>query len=87
MPQNVLGVLSQISTGSCKSLVAQDLVLSMLGGHQRSPLYYVVMPDALCEHLSKQPGSYIDEMAVFLWKEFNILRSHSSIRQALSKRG
>lgn len=43
--------------------------------------------DTLCDHLIHKPGLYIDEMATFLWKEFNIVPSYSSIQQALSKRG
>jgi transposase len=53
----------------------------------RPPTFTPLMLDALCEHLAQQPGSYIDDMVTFLWKEFNILPSHSSIQQALSKRG
>jgi hypothetical protein len=29
-----------------------------------------LMIKALCDHLSEKPGLYLDEMAVFLWDEF-----------------
>jgi hypothetical protein len=28
------------------------------------------MIGSLCDHLSEKPGLYLDEMAVFLWDEF-----------------
>ncbi|KAJ5366062.1 hypothetical protein N7541_001822 [Penicillium brevicompactum] len=40
-----------------------------------------VMLDTLCDHLAEKPGLYIDEMAIFLWDEFNILPSSSSNTQ------
>jgi hypothetical protein len=45
------------------------------------------MLDALCDHLAEKPGLYIEEMAIFLWDEFNILPSSSSIKRALSRAG
>jgi hypothetical protein len=41
------------------------------------------MLTALCEHLIEKPGLYRDEMAVFLYDEFEILISVSSIGRAL----
>ncbi|OQD72532.1 hypothetical protein PENANT_c242G05870, partial [Penicillium antarcticum] len=38
---------------------------------------------ALCDHLSEKPGLYLDEMAVFLWDEFQAMITTSSIRRAL----
>jgi transposase len=46
-----------------------------------------VMLDALCDHLAEKPGLYIDEMAIFLWDEFNILPSPSSVKRALTRAG
>lgn len=46
-----------------------------------------VMLDALCDHLAEIPGLYIEEMAKFLWDEFSILPSSSSIQRALSRAG
>ena len=31
------------------------------------------MIEALCDHLFEKPGLYLDEMAVFLWDEFQTL--------------
>ncbi len=54
------------------------------GGRPRSitPL----MIDALCDHLLEKPGLYLEEMAVFLWDEFDVLLSTSSISRALKSR-
>jgi transposase len=41
------------------------------------------MLDALCEHLLEKPGLYLDEMELFLWDEFEVSVSTSSIRRAL----
>ncbi|KAJ5115113.1 hypothetical protein NUU61_000872 [Penicillium alfredii] len=46
-----------------------------------------VMLDTLCDHLAKIPGLCLEEMAKFLWDEFNILPSSSSIQRALSRVG
>jgi hypothetical protein len=43
------------------------------------------MFDALCDHLTEKPGLYVEEMAIFLWDEFNILLLPSSIKRALSR--
>lgn len=45
------------------------------------------MLEALCEHLLEKPGLYLDEMAVFLWGEFGILATISSISRALISKG
>ncbi|KAJ5491669.1 hypothetical protein N7539_003236 [Penicillium diatomitis] len=66
-----------------------------LFGDARSPLVPVgrqpsiapVMLDALCDHLTEKPGLYVEVMAIFLWDEFNILPSSSSIKRALSQAG
>lgn len=50
-----------------------------------SPSITPVMLDALCDHLIKKPSLYIEEMARFLWDEFNILPSSSSIQRALPR--
>jgi len=41
------------------------------------------MLDALCEHLLEKPNLYQDEMAVFLWDEFEVLITNFSIGRAL----
>ena len=41
------------------------------------------MIEALCDRLSEKPGLYLGEMAVFLWDEFQIMVTTSSIRRAL----
>ena len=51
------------------------------------PIVTPVMLDALCDRLAEIPGLYIDEMAKFLWDEFNILPSSTSIQRALSQAG
>ncbi|KAJ5865143.1 uncharacterized protein N7529_007059 [Penicillium soppii] len=43
--------------------------------------------DALCDHLAETPGLNIEEMANFLWDEFNISPSSSSIQRGLSRAG
>lgn len=45
------------------------------------------MIKALCDHLFEKPGLYLDEMAVFLWDEFQTLVTTSSIRRALVAEG
>ncbi|GFG19955.1 hypothetical protein IFM5058_10397 [Aspergillus udagawae] len=45
------------------------------------------MLQVLCEHLHEEPGLYLDEMAVFLWNEFEIWVTTSSIRRALISSG
>ena len=38
------------------------------------------MLEALCDHLTGKPGLYLEEMAVFLYDEFGITVSSSSIK-------
>jgi transposase len=45
------------------------------------------MMDALCDHLLEKPGLYLDEMAVFLWDEFGVLVTASTISRALTSIG
>ena len=52
-----------------------------------TPCITPVMLDVLCDRLAETPGLYIDEMAKFLWDEFNVLPSSSSIQRALSQVG
>jgi hypothetical protein len=42
------------------------------------------MLDALCEYLLEKPELYQDEMAVFLWDEFEVLVTTHSIGRALA---
>lgn len=55
------------------------------GGRPRSitPL----MLEALCEHLLEKPDLYLDEMALFLWDEFEILTTPSTISRTLKSNG
>jgi len=46
-----------------------------------------LMLEALCDHLLEKPELYLEEMAVFLWDEFEILVSTSSISRALKSAG
>jgi hypothetical protein len=45
------------------------------------------MLNALCDHLTGKPSLYVEEMAIFLWDEFNIFPSSSSIKRGLSHAG
>ncbi len=45
------------------------------------------MLDALCDHLFEKPGLYLDEMVIFLWDEFQMLATASSIRSAIVSKG
>lgn len=45
------------------------------------------MLEALCDHLLERPGLYLEEMAIFLWDEFQTLATTSSIRRALVSKG
>ncbi|KAJ6116937.1 hypothetical protein N7512_006662 [Penicillium capsulatum] len=45
------------------------------------------MLEALCDHLLEKPGLYLEEMAIFLWDEFRMLATTSSIRRALVSQG
>lgn len=46
-----------------------------------------VMIDALRERLLEKPGLYQDEMAIFLYDEFDILVNTSAISRALASIG
>lgn len=46
-----------------------------------------LMIKALCDHLSEKPRLYLDEMAVFLWDEFQTMITTSSIRRTLVATG
>jgi hypothetical protein len=45
------------------------------------------MIEALCEHLSENPGLCLDEIAVFPCDEFHTLLIISSMRRALVAKG
>jgi transposase len=45
------------------------------------------MIEALREHLLERPDQYLDEMAVFLWDEFEVLASLSTISRSLKSIG
>jgi transposase len=45
------------------------------------------MIQALCDHLLEKPGSYVDEMVIFLWDEFRVRVTNSSLKRALASVG
>lgn len=45
------------------------------------------MVQVLCDHLVEKPHLYLDEMAVFLWDEFEVLVTTWNIRRALKCEG
>jgi hypothetical protein len=53
-------------------------------GAWRQRLITPAMLATLCDHLLGKPGLYRDEMAVFLYNEFNVFVSVSSIGKALA---
>ena len=53
----------------------------------RPPSITPLMLDALRDYLTQKPGLYVEEMAIFLWDEFNVLPSPSSIKRALFQEG
>jgi hypothetical protein len=53
-------------------------------GARRQRLITPPMLAALCDHLLEKPGLYRDKMAVFLYDEFDVLVSVSSIVRALA---
>lgn len=55
------------------------------GGQPRS--ITPIMLEALCDHLLEKPNIYLDEMAIFLWDEFAIQATKSSISRALASKG
>jgi len=52
-------------------------------GGGRPRLITPPMLETLCDHLLEKPGLYLEEMVVFLWDEFEVLISTSSISRAL----
>lgn len=55
------------------------------GGRPRS--ITPVMLKALCDHLIEKPALYLDGMVVFLWDEFALQATKSSISRALKSEG
>lgn len=53
----------------------------------RRPAVNDVMLEALKEYLMGKPDAYLDEMAVFLWDEFEVNVPNSSIQRALKRAG
>ncbi|KMU76452.1 hypothetical protein CISG_01185 [Coccidioides immitis RMSCC 3703] len=47
------------------------------GGHPQSMT--PPMLEALCDHLTEKPGLYLEEMAVFLYDEFDVSISLSNL--------
>jgi hypothetical protein len=45
------------------------------------------MLEALCDHLLEKPNLYLDEMAIFLWDEFDVQATKSSTSRALASKG
>jgi transposase len=45
------------------------------------------MLEALFDHLLEKPGLYLDEMVIFLWDEFQMIATTSSVRRALVSNG
>jgi transposase len=54
------------------------------GGRPRSITPQMI--EVLCDHLLEKPDLYLEEMVVFLWDEFDVLVSPSSISRALRSR-
>jgi hypothetical protein len=52
----------------------------------QAPCITTSMVDALCDHLTEKPGLYLEEMAVFLWDEFNILPYRQLSNEPFPKR-
>jgi transposase len=57
-----------------------------LNGRGRPRSITPPMLEALCEHLLEKPELYLEEMALFLWDEFEVLVSTSSITRALKSK-
>jgi transposase len=63
-----------------------------LFGNVRAPLTRVgrrrsttpPMIQTLCDHLLEKPGLYVDEMVLFLWDEFRVWVTSSSLKRALA---
>jgi hypothetical protein len=45
------------------------------------------MIEALCDRFLENPGLYVDEMTVFLWDEFRVQLTNSSLKRALASVG
>lgn len=45
------------------------------------------MIQTLCDHLLEKPGLYVDEMVLFLWDEFYVWVTCSSVKRALASVG
>lgn len=45
------------------------------------------MIQALCDYLLEKPGLYVDEMVIFLWDEFRVQVTNSSLKRALASVG
>jgi hypothetical protein len=43
------------------------------------------MREVLREHLLEKPGQYLDELAVFLWDEFEVLVTNATISDMLTR--
>lgn len=55
------------------------------GGRPRS--IAPAMLEALCDHLIEKPALYLEEMVVFLWDEFALQATKSSVSRALQSKG
>jgi transposase len=90
------GSLTQVkmaNVAGCSDRTIRNIDTNMrLFGNTRAPangagrqrLITPPMLAALCDHLLEKPGLYRDEMAVFLYDEFDVLVSISSIGRALA---
>ena len=45
------------------------------------------MIQTLCDHLLEKPGLYVDEMVLFIWDEFHVWVTSSSLKRALTSVG
>ena len=65
--------------------VRQRQISSISAG--RPPSITSSMLDGLLHRLTEKPCLYVEEMMIFLWNEFDVLPSPSSIKRALSREG
>lgn len=64
-------------------------------GHVRAPSTRVgrrrsitpPMIQTICDHLLETPGLYVDELVLFLWDEFHVWVTNSSLKRALASVG
>jgi len=64
-------------------------------GHVRAPSTRVgrrrsitpPMIQTMCDHLLEKPGLYVDELVLFLWDEFHVWVTSSSLKRALASVG